>query len=218
MTWLEAVILGIIQGLTEFLPISSSGHLVLAQYFMEIHERGVFLEVILHMGTLAAILIYYWSDLQNLIKDAFHGIAEAKTYIIYLGVATVPAVCSGLLLDEFIESTFIPSVVIAMFFITGLVVAATYFSMSHPIRQLNLKIVFYIGIAQACALMPGISRSGITISIALLRVNFSREPVKTNVFPPRGVDSERVGGFSSVTPLARQRSTIALFDSPEKKE
>ena len=64
MTWLEAVILGIIQGLTEFLPISSSGHLVLAQHFMDVHDKGVFVEVILHMGTLVAIFIYYWGDVK----------------------------------------------------------------------------------------------------------------------------------------------------------
>ena len=124
MTWLEAVILGIIQGLTEFLPISSSGHLVLAQYFMDINEKGVILEVILHMGTLAAILIYYWGDLQKLSKDVFNGVVFARQYIFYLAVATAPAVCVGFLLDEFIESTFIPSVVIAMFFITGVVLYA----------------------------------------------------------------------------------------------
>ena len=89
MTLLEAVILGIIQGMTEFLPISSSGHLVLAQHFMDINESGVLLEVILHMGTLAAILIYYWDELTNLVKDLINGVAEAKTYVLYIAVATV---------------------------------------------------------------------------------------------------------------------------------
>ena len=168
MTLLEAVILGIIQGLTEFLPISSSGHLVLAQYFMNIHERGFLLEVILHMGTLVAILIYYWNDLRNLGKDAINGVIESRIYVCYLGVATVPTVCVGFLLDEFIKSTFEPNVVIAMLIITALVLATTYFSSNCAVQQFNLSISFCIGLAQACALMPGISRSGITISIALL--------------------------------------------------
>ena len=103
MTWMDAIILGIIQGLTEFLPISSSGHLVLAQYFMDIHERGVLLEIVLHLGTLSAIFIYYWDDLQNLVKDGFNGVVESRTYIFYLGVATVPAVFAGFLLDEYIK-------------------------------------------------------------------------------------------------------------------
>ena len=168
MTWMDAIILGIIQGLTEFLPISSSGHLVLAQYFMDIHERGVLLEIVLHLGTLSAIFIYYWDDLQNLVKDGFNGVVESRTYIFYLGVATVPAVFAGFLLDEYIKSTFIPSVASFMLFITGLILATTYFSLNRPIRQFTLLIAFCIGIAQACALMPGISRSGITISVALL--------------------------------------------------
>ena len=104
MSWLEAVILGVIQGLTEFLPISSSGHLVLAQYLMDIDQIGVLLEVILHMGTLVAIFLYYWKDIQNLTKNAFFGKDNARKYIIYLGIATIPSVFAGLLLDEYIES------------------------------------------------------------------------------------------------------------------
>ena len=111
MTWLDAIILGIIQGLTEFLPISSSGHLVLTQYFMDIHERGMLLEVVLHIGTLTSILIYYWNDILKLSKDIFNGVVESRAYIFYLGVATVPAIFSGLLLDKFIVSAFIPSIV-----------------------------------------------------------------------------------------------------------
>ena len=178
MTWLEAVILGIIQGITEFLPISSSGHLVLAQHFMDIHERGVFLEVILHMGTLTAILVYFWDDLHNLSNNVFNGVAESRTYVFYLVVATVPAACAGLFLEKCIESTFIPSVAIPMLFITGLILATTYFSLNGPMRQFTLFIAFCIGMAQAFALFPGISRSGITISAALLMGIKHREAAK----------------------------------------
>ncbi len=168
MTWLEAVILGIIQGLTEFLPISSSGHLVLAQHFMDINERGVLLEVILHIGTLIAILTYYWDELTNLAKDVFNGVAESRTYVLYLAVATVPAVLAGIFFENRIESSFIPSVVIWMLMITGLAVGSTYFVKHSSRREFTYMIVLYIGFAQAFALLPGISRSGITISVALL--------------------------------------------------
>ena len=182
MTWMEAVILGIIQGITEFLPISSSGHLVLAQHFMDIHERGVFLEVILHMGTLTAILVYFWDDLHNLSNNVFNGVAKSRTYVFYLVVATVPAACAGLLLDEYIESIFIPSVAIFMLFITGLILATTYFSLNRPIKKFTLLIAFCIGIAQACALMPGISRSGFTISVALFMGIRSQDAAKFAFF------------------------------------
>ena len=168
MNWLEAIMLGIIQGLTEFLPISSSGHLVLAQHFMDINTRGVFLEVILHMGTLSAILIYYRIELLKLVLDIVNGIETAQRYIIYLAIATMPAVCSGLILRDIIESTFTLSIVKWMFMITGIIVGSTYFSKNRPQREMVLIIAFCIGIAQSFALLPGISRSGITISLALI--------------------------------------------------
>ena len=99
------------------MPISSSGHLVLAQYFMDIDERGVIFEVIVHMGTLTSILIYYRDDLLYLIKCTFNGMDEARTYLFHLGVSTVPCVLVALLFDKFIESAFLPSVVIPMLLI-----------------------------------------------------------------------------------------------------
>ena len=178
MTWLEAVILGIIQGLTEFLPISSSGHLVLAQHFMDVNESGILLEAILHLGTLAAILIYYWDDLQNLAKDFFNGVTEARAYVFYLVVATIPAVFVGISFENRIESVFIPSWVICMLIITGLVVGSTYFVQNRSRREFTYMIVLYIGFAQAFALLPGISRAGITISVALLMGITHREAAK----------------------------------------
>ena len=182
MTWLEAIILGIIQGFTEFLPISSSGHLVLAQYIMDINERGVLVEIILHMGTLLAIIIYYSNDLKIMLKDLLNGKRETWTYIFYLGIATIPIACGGLLLDDLIELTFIPSVVIVMLAITGLVLFATFFFSNHPRKEFSPLIVFCIGIAQFFALIPGISRSGITISIAILMGIHHREAAKFSFF------------------------------------
>ena len=92
MSYLEAIFLGIIQGFTEFLPISSSGHLVIAQHFMSIHQKGVLLEIVLHMGTLVAILIYYWDDLIELIKNTFSENTAMQVYLSYLVVATIPII------------------------------------------------------------------------------------------------------------------------------
>ena len=182
MNWFEAVILGIIQGITEFLPISSSGHLVLAQHFMDIHETGIFLEVILHMGTLAAILIYFRYDLSSLIMHAVNGMQASRTYLIYLGVSTAPIACAGLYLDGFIESFFIPSVTICMLMITGFILASTYFVQNRPIKKITLFMALFIGIVQTFALIPGISRSGITISVALLIGMHHREAAKFSFF------------------------------------
>ena len=125
MDWIQAIILGIVQGLSEFLPISSSGHLVLAQHILGVNEAGVLLEVILHMGTLAAILLYFYNDLKQLVVDFFNGDQDARNYVIYLAIATIPAVCVGLILKDIIESTFTLSIVKWMFMITGIIVGLT---------------------------------------------------------------------------------------------
>ncbi|MBC8256880.1 MAG: undecaprenyl-diphosphate phosphatase [Candidatus Marinimicrobia bacterium] len=168
MDWIQALILGIVQGLTEFLPVSSSGHLVLAQHLLSVDEPGVLLEVILHMGTLAAILFYFYDDLKQLVGDFFKGDKEAKNYVLFLIIATIPAVCAGLALKDSIESTFTVSIVKWMLMITGLVVGGTYFFKNRPNREMVLMIALCIGFVQTLALLPGISRSGITISVALI--------------------------------------------------
>jgi len=168
MDWIQALILGIVQGLTEFLPVSSSGHLVLAQHILGVDEAGVLLEVILHMGTLAAILVYFYDDLKQLRLEFIKGEKDAKNSVLFLIIATLPAVCAGLVLQDTIESTFTIAIVKWMFMITGLVVGGAYFFKNRPNREMVLMIAFCIGLAQTFALLPGISRSGITISVALI--------------------------------------------------
>ena len=84
MDWTQALILGIVQGLTEFFPVSSSGHLVLAQHLLGISTPGVQLEVVLHLGTLVAILIYFYNDIKHLLKSAFKGSENERIYYIHL--------------------------------------------------------------------------------------------------------------------------------------
>ena len=168
MDWIQAFILGIIQGLTEFLPISSSGHLVLAQHFLGIETPGVLLEVILHMGTLVAILIYFHDDIRQLFQSALKDQENSRKYIMHLVIATVPAVCIGLLFQDIIETTFTPSIVKWMLFVTGVVVGSTYFFQNRSRRDLVAITALCIGFAQAFAVLPGISRSGVTISLALM--------------------------------------------------
>ena len=135
MSWIEAVILGIVQGLTEFLPVSSSGHLVLAQHLLGVNETGVLLEVILHMGTLAAILIYFCDDIKQLFLDVGRGSKDARIYIMHLVLATIPAAAAGYLFGDRIETAFTPSVVIWMLLLTGIIVGSTRFFQNHPKRE-----------------------------------------------------------------------------------
>jgi len=168
LSWIEAVILGIVQGLTEFLPVSSSGHLVLVQHLLGVNETGVLLEVILHQGTLAAILIYFFDDIKQLLLDVARGRKDARIYIIHLVIATIPAASAGLLFSDRIEAAFTPSVVIWMLFITGIIVGSTRFFQNRAKREIVVLTALFIGFAQAFALLPGISRSGLTISTALI--------------------------------------------------
>ena len=168
MDWIQAFILGIVQGLTEFLPISSSGHLVLAQHLLGVETPGVILEVILHMGTLAAILIYFYDDIGQLFQSAVKDQDNARTYIMHLIIATIPAVFAGLLFKDIIEATFTTSIVKWLLIVTGLVVGTTYFFQNRSRRELVVITAFCIGFSQIFALLPGISRSGVTISVALM--------------------------------------------------
>jgi undecaprenyl-diphosphatase len=187
MSLLQAIILGIVQGLTEFLPISSSGHLILVPYLFNWDLQPLYFDVALHWGTLLAVLAYFWKDW----KDIFQSVAEsAKTrkpdFFQYpletrlgllIGIGTVPAVIIGFLFQSFIEDTLrSPYVVITML----VLVAIFMWWVEHKpkvVRKLkSLKIIdgFLIGIAQALALIPGTSRSGITISTGIFR-GLSRE-------------------------------------------
>lgn len=168
MNIFESIILGIIQGLTEFLPISSSGHLVLSQHFLGINLDGILLEVVLHLGTLFAILIYYKDELKKMILQSIQGNIDKQKYFLYIIIASIPIGYIGFFHGDFIEVFFIPSIVILALFINGLILASTFFLSNHSTKNLTFKIAFLIGISQVFALVPGISRSGITISIALV--------------------------------------------------
>ena len=168
MDWLQAIILGIIQGVTEFLPISSSGHLVFGQHLLGVETPNVLLAVVLHMGTLMAILIYYYNDIKQLLQSVINGNENARKFIIYLIIATIPILFAGLLFSNIIEATFTVSIVRWMLMITGVVVGSTYFFQNRPIKEFVPLKALCIGVCQVFALMPGISRSGLTISVALI--------------------------------------------------
>lgn len=171
---IEALILGIVQGLTEFLPVSSSGHLVLFHDVFGMNEGGLAFDVALHLGTLFAVLIYFRNDIRSLFVGFFAGKKQARLLVGLLAVATLPAVFFGLLLQNIIESMLrSPWVVVAMLVMFGIFMIAaelqaeTIKKKINP-QKLSLTQVLVIGFLQACALIPGVSRSGATISGGLL--------------------------------------------------
>lgn len=180
-TTVQAALLGIVQGLTEFLPVSSSAHLILARAFLGFdgEKFGLPFDVACHVGTLLAVVIYFRNDILRMIRaipyvfsPAGAGAYRDDVRLIWLiVVGTIPAVVVGLLFNDFIEERLrTPAVAAATLTIgaIGLLVAERAGSQRRDERTLTMGEAFLIGCAQALALVPGISRSGATITLALL--------------------------------------------------
>lgn len=168
MSYYDAIILGVLQGLTEFLPISSSGHLVLAQAILKVKQSGVSFEILVHLGSLLAVLVYFRSRIFALLKSLWvSSMKQERRMVLYLIVATVPAVIAALLFKDLFERAFSKPVLAAvMLFVTGVVLTSTRFYASGA-KKMNWLSAVVIGISQALAIIPGISRSGFTISAGM---------------------------------------------------
>jgi undecaprenyl-diphosphatase len=169
VTLWEAVVLGVVQGATEFLPVSSSGHLIMVQALLGIEDSGVVFEVAVHLATLVSILLVYRMRVADLLKGAVARDRDALRYIGLLAVATVPAGVVGVLWKDAIEALFETPVAPG---IALLVTGAFLWSSRGPIGSAKGTLpgwgaALLIGVAQAFALVPGISRSGATVVAAL---------------------------------------------------
>lgn len=190
MTLFESIILGLVQGLAEFLPISSSGHLAALQYIFGIDGSNVLtFTVMLHFGTLVAIFIVYRKDIADLIKELFatikdictgQGVQINKNETRKLGfmiiASSIPTAIFGLLLNDFFESLYSKMAVIGVCLIItgiGLFFAEKNGGGSRTIKEMNLRNALFIGLCQSVAIMPGISRSGATM-IGGLACKFDR--------------------------------------------
>jgi len=168
MDYFDAALLGLIQGLTEILPISSSGHLVLTEYILHLKQQGVLFELMVHFGTLLSVLVYFRSRILRLIKSLFDSsLQDERKMIMYLVFGTIPAVIAALLFGDFFEEAFSsPILTSAMLLVTGLILLSTKFAQNKKL-VINIPRSLIVGIGQALAIMPGISRSGTTISTGL---------------------------------------------------
>lgn len=172
MNLLEAIILGLIQGLTEFIPVSSSGHLVIMHQLLGITEAGLTFDVALHLGTLLALAVFFKREIVQLVMALFR--KSAQTRLAWLLIfATVPAVISGVVLQGLAESSLRSAeLVAANLIIVGvlMIVAERYAARNKDqtaLGQITGKQALTMGLAQAAAVIPGISRSGSTITAGL---------------------------------------------------
>ncbi len=165
MTIFEAAILGIIQGLTEFLPISSSGHLVIGQKVLGISVAGNVFEIVVHLGTLVSVLIVFWADIWQLITSLKS--APTQKYILTIVIGTIPAVVIGFLFRDVLSDAFENIKVVAVaLMITGFILSITKF-IKTKLKDISIGRGLLIGVAQGMAIIPGISRSGMTISLGI---------------------------------------------------
>jgi undecaprenyl-diphosphatase len=169
MTTWESLLLGMVQGATEFLPVSSSGHLVIGQAILDIRIPGVAFEVAVHLGTLVSVLLVYRRRVADLVMGVLRGRPDAWTYFGLILVATLPAGFLGVAAGDFLEALFEAPAVAGL----GLLVTGSFLWSSRgavgrgPEGSVDFRIALLMGMAQAFAIVPGISRSGATVVAGL---------------------------------------------------
>jgi undecaprenyl-diphosphatase len=176
---LQALFLGIVQGATEFLPISSSGHLVLVPWLLHWQNPGLAFDAMLHLGTLVAVVTFFWRDLRDLLVEAVRGLKDRSLAGLprrrmpwLIVIATLPAAILGVALEGFFEALFDAPVWVGVLLLgtgTLLAVSERWSRRRRDMLELGWLDAFIVGLGQAIAIAPGISRSGTTISAGLWR-------------------------------------------------
>ncbi len=182
MTTIQIIVLAVVQGLTEFLPISSSGHLVLVPYLVEWTDQGLAFDVAVHFGSLLAVVVFFREDIAGLLRGGVQllggDIRSPQSYMaLAIGLGTVPAAVAGMLFATWIEDNLRdPSIIVYTLAGFGVLMALAdrYARRDRGIAEVRIRDALVIGAAQAMALVPGTSRSGITITAGRL-LGFERQ-------------------------------------------
>lgn len=172
MPLFHIIVLALIQGLTEFLPVSSSAHLILGSQLLGWEDQGLVFDVATHLGTLLAVLVYFRRDLFDMASACVHPISNeqqshARSMVVFLLLASVPALVIGFLARDLVELYLRDMRIIAVttLLFGGLLWLADWWGKrTRTLQEMNLRSALWIGLAQALALVPGVSRSGITIT------------------------------------------------------
>ena len=227
MNWFEAVVLGLVQGLTEFLPVSSSGHLTIAKELFGIDQNNLSFEVVVHAATVCSTIVAFRKQIWDLLKGFFNlQMNPQKEYIFKIAVSMIPVFIVGMFFKDQVEAVFGSGLMVVgcMLFITaGLLSLSEYLSKKQngQGRPVGWKDAIIIGIAQACAVLPGLSRSGSTISTGLL-LGVKKEDVAQFSFlmvlvPILGeaflelIGGELAGAESGISALSLSLGFVAAF-------
>ncbi len=227
MNWIEAIVLGLVQGLTEFLPVSSSGHLTIAKELFGIDSGNLSFEVVVHAATVCSTIVAFRKQIWDLLKGFFNlQMNPQKEYIFKIAVSMIPVFIVGVFFKEQVEAVFGSGLLVVG---CMLLVTAALLSLSEWLsnrqkgegRPVGWKDAVIIGIAQACAVLPGLSRSGSTISTGLL-LGVKKEDVAQFSFlmvlvPILGeaflelISGELSGAESGIPPLSLVLGFVAAF-------
>lgn len=175
MDWLQALVLGIVQGLTEYLPVSSSGHLAIGSNLFGIEgEENLAFTVLVHVATVCSTLVVLWKEIDWILKGLFKFEMNAETkYFLNIVVSMIPIGIVGVFFKDAVEEVFGSGLLIVgcMLLLTATLLIFSYFAKPRQREHISMKDAFIIGLAQACAVMPGLSRSGSTIATGLILGN-----------------------------------------------
>ncbi|MDY4890291.1 MAG: undecaprenyl-diphosphate phosphatase [Prevotella sp.] len=175
MDWLQALILGLVQGLTEYLPVSSSGHLAIGSYLFGIEgEENLAFTVAVHVATVLSTLVILWKEIDWIFRGLFKMRLNDETrYVINIIISMIPVGIVGVFFKDTVENIFGSGLLIVgcMLLLTAMLLTFSYYAKPRQKEKISLRDAFIIGIAQACAVMPGLSRSGSTIATGLLLGN-----------------------------------------------
>ena len=175
MEWFEALILGLIQGLTEYLPVSSSGHLAIGSALFGIEgEENLAFTIVVHVATVFSTLVILWKEIDWIFRGLFKWKMNDETrYVINILVSMIPIGIVGVFFKDYVEEIFGSGLLIVgcMLLLTAVLLAFSYYAKPRQKEKISLRDAFIIGLAQACAVMPGLSRSGSTIATGLILGN-----------------------------------------------
>ena len=219
MDWIEALILGLVQGLTEYLPVSSSGHLAIGSYLFGIEgEENLAFTVAVHVSTVLSTLVILWKEIYWIFRGLFKCELNAETkYVLNIVVSLIPVGIVGVFFKDYVEEVFGSGLVIVgcMLLLTAALLTFSYIAKPRKKENISLRDAFIIGLAQACAVMPGLSRSGSTIATGLLLGNKKESLAQFSflmVIPPilgealldvvKGLKGEEAFGGIDMMPLA----------------
>ena len=219
MDWLQALILGLVQGLTEYLPVSSSGHLAIGQalFGMENGDDNLMFTVAVHVATVLSTIVVLWSEIDWILKGLFKFEMNAETkYVLNIIVSMIPVGIVGVFFKDYVEEVFGSGLLIVgcCLLLTALLLIFSYYARPRQKEHISMKDAFIIGLAQAAAVLPGLSRSGSTIATGLLLGNKKESLAQFSflmVIPPilgealldvlKAVKGEAVMGDIDMVPL-----------------